>query len=485
MKINICLFLIAGFFFIASCSEEEIDAPVTGKESLDNFSLIPVEGTIDVSLVEPDKEVIVSWTEAVSGLNSDVTYTWVAFDESGSITNPALSIPSDNEGLSTQLTFTNSQLDDALSSLGVAKGQSVTFNWNVIANNGDYTLTAETSTVTLERGEDGMSNFFLISPSDGAGVSLISATPDEIVEIIWQESFVSTGGDITYEWQADADGGDFDTPLLTLPSNNSGVENYLTLTFQQLEDALADVGIDPGATAMLDWRVVATSGNFSSISNVYSVSITRYLVEIPQLFLVGDATAAGWDNNNNNPALFRDPVNTGKFYYKGYFNAGAFKILEVKGQWQPQWGSVGDGILGVNDGTGSDPGTINVSSAGYYEFVFNGATRTYTFEPVDITGSASYTTVAIIGSATPNGWNDPDTDMVQSTVDSHIWFITSESLVNGEMKFRANDGWDVNWGSDTAPYGQGSFGGPNIPVTEATYTIWFNDLDGRYALIEE
>lgn len=63
--------------------------------------------------------------------------------------------------------------------------------------------------------------------------------------------------------------------------------------------------------------------------------------------------------------------------------------------------------------------------------------------------------------------------------------MSDVALIDGEIKFRANDAWDVNWGSDTALTGLGTMGGPNIPVAEGTYDIWFNDLDGRYILIPQ
>ena len=56
-------------------------------------------------------------------------------------------------------------------------------------------------------------------------------------------------------------------------------------------------------------------------------------------------------------------------------------------------------------------------------------------------------------------------------------------LTDGEIKFRADDAWDVSWGSDTALSGFATLGGPNIPAMAGTYDIWFNDLDGGYILI--
>lgn len=93
-------------------------------------------------------------------------------------------------------------------------------------------------------------------------------------------------------------------------------------------------------------------------------------------------------------------------------------------------------------------------------------------------GYSQITTVGIIGTATPNGW-DSDTDMVQDAADTAKWTLTI-TLVQGEAKFRANNGWDVNWGDSAFPIGTGTPGGPNIPVPAGTYNISFNSVTGAY-----
>lgn len=77
----------------------------------------------------------------------------------------------------------------------------------------------------------------------------------------------------------------------------------------------------------------------------------------------------------------------------------------------------------------------------------------------------------IIGPAQAGGW-DSDSDMTfDATTNTYTW---TGDLTAGEMKFRANDGWDINLG--------GSFddlvaGGDNITIAEAgNYTIVLNVL---------
>ncbi|MBF9143757.1 T9SS type A sorting domain-containing protein [Hymenobacter properus] len=95
------------------------------------------------------------------------------------------------------------------------------------------------------------------------------------------------------------------------------------------------------------------------------------------------------------------------------------------------------------------------------------------------------TTVGIIGSATPitatnpTGW-DASTPMTRTTATGNDWTITLPLTV-GEVKFRADNAWTVNWGANTFPTGTGTQGGPNIPIaTAGRYTVRFNSSTGVY-----
>lgn len=244
-------------------------------------------------------------------------------------------------------------------------------------------------------------------------------------------------------------------------------------------------GIVPGESGPMEFRVkaVPTRSMAPLLGSTATITVNTYLDAIPfrHLFLVGSATSAGWNNNGNNIPIFRDPADPNKYAYTGYFGAGQFKLLEVLGAWQPQWGTNGGNALAVNPGGGNDPGEFQIATAGYYTFSVNLESNTFTIEPFTGNAAVDYPTVGIVGSATPGGW-DASTAMTKSTFDKHIWSITA-TLVNGEMKFRANNAWTVNWGANTALAGKGTQDGPNIPVEAGSYKIWFNSLDGRYLMI--
>lgn len=160
----------------------------------------------------------------------------------------------------------------------------------------------------------------------------------------------------------------------------------------------------------------------------------------------------GWDPALNSTALAS--IN-GDNAYEGYLyfsEAGEFKF--ALGGWDTNWGDTGaDGTL--------DPGGDNLSVAdpGLYQVKVN---------TDDLTYSVTKTDWGIIGSSTPGGW-DSDTDMTYNAEEGTVE-ITLE-LLAGEIKFRANDDWGLNYG-DTGADALMEEGGDNIVIeSDGLYTI--------------
>ena len=104
----------------------------------------------------------------------------------------------------------------------------------------------------------------------------------------------------------------------------------------------------------------------------------------------------------------------------------------------------------------------------------NSATETATFSVFQ-----GFSSIGIIGDATPGGWG-ADTDMTD--VGDGVYEITI-ALDALSAKFRADDAWDVAWGSTDFPSGIGDVtgGSPNIPIPEAaTYKVTFDTKDASY-----
>lgn len=80
--------------------------------------------------------------------------------------------------------------------------------------------------------------------------------------------------------------------------------------------------------------------------------------------------------------------------------------------------------------------------AGVYNVKFNILTGEYKFETPS---------VGILGSAL-NGW---DVDIDMETADGEIFTLTDYTFTEGEIKFRLDDSWEINWGGWEFPNGRG------------------------------
>ncbi|WP_132052666.1 SMP-30/gluconolactonase/LRE family protein [Pseudocnuella soli] len=98
-----------------------------------------------------------------------------------------------------------------------------------------------------------------------------------------------------------------------------------------------------------------------------------------------------------------------------------------------------------------------------------------------VKAQTAYTTVGIIGSSTAKGWDASTAMKPAGGNDTHQWQVTLP-LVQGEVKFRANNSWDVNWGNSPFPVGIAVLSGANISIPIAgNYQVTFNDITGDYS----
>ena len=306
-------------------------------------------------------------------------------------------------------------------------------------------------------------------------------TNNPAVTLNWQAANYGQQTAVNYsiEFASDVD---FTTPVVA--STITG-QTAITLSVNEINAAAGYAGLNPFEWATIYTRVVSSIGTQNGLpvpSNAIQFDLYPfYNYTFKDYYLVGNATAPNWNNNSNNPAVFRDPTDSNVFYYTGYFGAGEFKLLETKGLWQPQWGTNDTSTIDVNPGGGTDPGTFPnnnaaIASAGFYQFSINFASNTFTFEPFDASGATSPASLTIQGSSTA------DIAMTPLTFDGHIWYATAVRLTPGDVSFVTDA--SASWGSTTSFSGVATDGGGAVPViVEDDYDVWFNDLTGRYILI--
>lgn len=234
--------------------------------------------------------------------------------------------------------------------------------------------------------------------------------------------------------------------------------------------------------------VNATVEGFSEATLVNAgTAVIKVIMPDPgyeNFYLVG--TPNGW--NNNTKGTYMIPSEKGVYSFTTYYT-GAWDLKFIAednlGSWDVLWG----GIDGDKSPSGTlfeeNAGAIASPEAGYYTFTANMNTSTYTWTLIDNQAPAEYSSMGVIGGF--NGWGG-DVEMEQAA--PHFWYVEYTITEDTELKFRANGGWDVNWGtgitiSDDQFYGVAVGGGDNIKVPAGTYAFYLNDITGEFAILAQ
>lgn len=213
----------------------------------------------------------ISWRKA----NYATSYKWMITTATGNFISPLLTLPSNSNGTDTVLTLTSGSIDAFLASLNIKRGDSVLTKWTVYAYQGADSLKANSdfilNIVRTPRPVILPQAFNLNSPSNDVRITVFenNSTP---ISINW---LTSTNA-ITYKWFATSTIGNFDSPILVIPSNNDGKDTLLTLTSNALDAAIKSLGLKRLDSITLKWSVYAYRGNDSIKANQnYLITLKR------------------------------------------------------------------------------------------------------------------------------------------------------------------------------------------------------------------
>ena len=213
------------------------------------------------------------------------------------------------------------------------------------------------------------------------------------------------------------------------------------------EDTFGYILYDGDSWGELQTPVIPGAGTWIVTLDMNNLT---YTVGKPVLYMAGDAN--GWATNDY--LAGEDGVHFTGFMY---LNQNGFKFCT-----QPEWKGTN---YGADFNTAADAANITMTEeAGYYKVDVDLESKSYVLTPI--------TTIGIIGSASPYGW-DSDVDMTYVPYNAETkalgyWEAKDITLASGEIKFRANDDWAINWGGDVNALTQG---GGNISVDAGTYDI--------------
>jgi hypothetical protein len=285
---------------------------------------------------------------------------------------------------------------------------------------------------------------------------------DTLAVFTWEAADYGFAAAATYFFQLDFAGNNFSNPM-DLGHTNSLRTAY---TVGSINGTLMAMGATPEVAVDMEARILAVlhTDIDTLYSNVISFTLTPFekVIIYPRLFVPGDHN--GWNAGDSSSVIWSANFND---KYEGYINTtgspSGFKLLKV-----PAWEE--DNTIGDPDGSGTS-GTLQIGSWGGNNIVINTAAGLHRIK-ADL-GAETYSILrtdwGIIGGAVPPYDWSVDVNMTYNATDQ-VLEVTLD-LAQGDFKFRANDGWDLNFGDDE-PDGIVDPGGANIPIPEAgNYTI--------------
>jgi len=310
----------------------------------------------------------------------------------------------------------------------------------------------------------------ITSPPDGSSFLLVESTPDAVIgESAWTAADFGYDAAITYRIQIDVAGNDF-SDFTQIGATTELSDNQYTMG--QLNNVLLAKGLPFGFDNPLEFRICADvgSGVAQLCSDPISITVNPFQAEVIFPFLTVPGSYQDWNPADENFKVFSrksDDIYEG-FIYFGIDDA-VYKFAQNL-SWDVNWGDVEpDGIL---DPQGIDNNIAINDGAGLYRLSCDLNSLTHANEK---------TVWGVLGSATPTG-NDADTDLEWDGEK----LTTTIELTAGDLRFRANDSEDINFG-DEFTNGTLDYNGPVIPVEEAgSYTInlWLVQSDYLYELIK-
>lgn len=305
----------------------------------------------------------------------------------------------------------------------------------------------------------------VVSLSTNNVVLIEDNATDNAVTVSWTLPDFNFDAAPSYTIMIDVSGGDFTAAQLI----SAGSDYSYDFTVADLNNKLLSLGLSPNEEAVVDFKVKTTLSSYQEmLSESVSLTVTPYssILDLStNIGVVGSATPGGWGNPDIPDLPFYTTATAD--VYVAYVTLGNGEIKFRKDNlWTENYGDTGaDGTLEAN-------GDNIPVSAGSYMITLNMSNLTYTIEPF---------TWGLVGSATTNGWDGPDM-MLNYNSFGDDW-RTVVTLNDGEVKFRFNNDWGLNYG-DSGADGSLESGGDNIAISAGNYLVVFNPITLTYSFEE-
>lgn len=288
------------------------------------------------------------------------------------------------------------------------------------------------------------------------------------------------------------------------------ISGALTTSFtaKDLNAILLGYGFSFGVAYDMDIRITSSYANNNELlrSNVIKVKMTPY--KIPpkvtppasgRLFIVGSATAGGW--NNPVPAPTQEFTKIDSVTYGGIFNltgGNEYLLLPVNGDWSHKFSVADKTVAGLNaDGSFGADLSDNIpgpATSGMYKIIVDFQAGKFTVTPYTGVLPAN---LFIVGDATPGGWNNPvPVPSQQFTQVNSTQFELTLSLTGGKqyLFLPVNGDWShkfavpdntipsLKMGGNFAYDASSNFPGPDA---SGTYKFVVRFIDNSYTVTKQ
>ena len=272
------------------------------------------------------------------------------------------------------------------------------------------------------------------------------------LELTWTTGTnYGTGNRIAYTVELARAGTDFASPYAVV---QDAVQQYVwTATVEDLNNLLrGHFGATGGETLSLEARVTAAvAGQEQTQVAQTAFSVTAYEPLTTTLYLIGDATPGGWDNNAATEMTRKD---NGIFTWTGQLNVGSFKFILMPGTFSPCYNNANeDGTL-YYSADGTPDINFTVDEAGFYQVDVNLFTAVLGLKPVEGNQPPYDQLYFIDGTA---GYSFAP--MTRDALDPFLFRYGHVFTTAGDFKFAtANGSWENNYKATQ----------PNAPYTDTS-----------------
>jgi hypothetical protein len=332
----------------------------------------------------------------------------------------------------------------------------------------------------------------ITAPTAGSSLVLNSADQTAVATTITWNDYSNYGVDVKYLVEVAKKGATAFTSLGEVTN-----VKLLAVTNKDLNTAVVNLGAIMNQANDIDVRITAsttsTGGSIVLKSAIVTFKVTPYQIDYPNFFLVGAASAAGWDAAGSINLYKHD--NISEIYT--YLQPDNFRFLG-QADWNPLNYSIDDArtdadkryfkTVSSNVEFGDHENVKFTGTAGIYKVVIDAdfGVKSLTITPT--TASWDIPNLYLVGSL--QGWNAAGAEVFNSIGNGKFEMIR-QIPDNAEFKFIGQQAWgDLDYGNITSA-GNTGFIGPkdhngNIKFNggDNFYTITVDLKKGTYKLVK-